>query len=196
MKCVMNGQRNKALSHLKSGNPVIFATDTVNGIGCIYDDTDCIEKIFRMKKRDKDKPLILLFDSMNRVKEYFELNSGETALAERYMPGALTIIAGMKKPANRYIVKGNSTGFRIPDNDKLRELIRAAGKPVAATSINLSGNNVIKSRDEAAELFPGVHIYGELTWESLPSTIVSIEKSEIRILRKGKIPVEEDKWNQ
>ncbi|MDY6788275.1 MAG: Sua5/YciO/YrdC/YwlC family protein, partial [candidate division WOR-3 bacterium] len=80
MKCVMNGQRNKALNYLKSGRPVIFATDTVNGIGCIYDNIECIEKIFRMKKRDEDKPLILLFDSMNRVKEYFELNNEEKGL--------------------------------------------------------------------------------------------------------------------
>lgn len=192
----MNGQRNKALNYLKSGRPVIFATDTVNGIGCIYDNTECIEKIFRMKKRDEDKPLILLFDSMNRVKEYFELNNEEKGLAERYMPGALTIIARIKKPANRYIVKDNRTGFRIPDNDTIRELIRAAGKPIAATSINFSGNNVIKSRDKAAGLFPGAHIYGELTEQSVPSTIVSIEKGEINILRKGKISAEGDKWNQ
>ena len=192
----MNGQRNKALGHLKSGRPVIFATDTVGGIGCIYDNTECIEKIFRMKKRDEDKPLILLFDSIDRVKEYFELNNEEKGLAERYMPGALTIIATMKKPANRYIVKDSRTGFRIPDNDKIRELIRAAGKPVASTSINLSGNEVIKKRERAAELFPGAHIYGELTGESVPSTIVSIEKGDINVLRKGKISIEGDKWNQ
>lgn len=192
----MNGQRNKALTQLESGCPVIFATDTVNGIGCIYDNTECIEKIFRMKKRDEDKPLILLLDSMDRVREYFKLNSEETALAERYMPGALTIIATMKKPANRFIVKDGKTGFRIPDSFKLQELIRAAGKPIASTSINFSGNEVIKKRERAAELFPGAHIYGELTEQSEPSTIVSIEKSEIRVLRKGKISVEEDKWNQ
>lgn len=192
----MSGRINEALSHLKSGSPVIFPTDTVNGIGCMYDNTDCISKIFRIKKRDEDKPLILLFDSINRVKEYFELNSRETSLAEIYMPGALTIIARMKKEANRYIVKDGKTGFRIPDNDEIQELIRAADKPIAATSINFSGNEVIKSRERAGELFPDVHIYGELTEQSVPSTIVSIEKSEIKVLRKGKISVEEDKWNQ
>ncbi len=186
----MNGKKIKsAIKELKKHNPIIFGTDTINGIGCMHDDIKGIKKIFALKKRDKNKPLALLFSNLKMIEEYTFINEREKELIKEYMPGALTLIICSKRKLNGLIMKNNKIAIRIPKRRSLRDLIEYIQKPLAATSLNLSENAIVTSRKEIESHFPNVLVYNNITTKKSPSTIIEIKNNKIDIIRKGKLNI-------
>lgn len=114
----------------------IFPTDTIYGIGTIWNSPNN-SKIFRIKKRKKDKPLLILSD-FKWIDEFADLGGLKEEL-ERYWPGPFTLIINTKICLPWWISDGRSAAFRVPRNRELLELIRAVGAPITATSVNFSG---------------------------------------------------------
>ncbi len=184
----MNGKKIKnTINELKKHNPIIFGTDTINGIGCMYDDIKGIRKIFTLKKRNKEKPLVLLFSDLKMVEKYTFINEREKELIKKYMPGALTLIVCSKKRLNRLLMKNNKIAIRVPGRKSLRDLIEYIEKPLATTSLNLSENFVITNRKEIKYHFPKISIYNNISTKELPSTIIEVKNGKIDIIREGKI---------
>ncbi|OGC04098.1 threonylcarbamoyl-AMP synthase [candidate division WOR-1 bacterium RIFOXYA12_FULL_43_27] len=127
----------EAIKILKNGGVIIFPTETVYGIGCAYDNQKAIDRIYEIKKRPKDKPLQILISNM----EQLELLGAKTPEEARgFWPGPITIIV----PTGRDL----SLGLRMPDHPIALEIIRGLGKPLAATSANLSGEEAPISFDQ------------------------------------------------
>lgn len=175
--------------HLHKGGLIIFGTDTVNGIGCLVSSTEAMEKIFEIKNRDRDKPLILLMSDHEMVKKYLVTDTVADRLINAYMPGKLTMLLYAKHNSSQYTIKEKKTAFRIPGRKSLRELIRSADKPIASTSLNISGKDTIVSRREIMELFPEIPIFNNLTNGSKASTIIDATDGKINYIRKGEITI-------
>ncbi len=176
---------------LKKGNIIIFGTDTVNGLGCIYNNNLSLKNLYKIKNRPKDKPFILLCDSKESVFKIFEYNEIVENLINRFMPGSLTIIAKPKIKISKFLLKNGFASFRIPARKSLLNLLKSINAPIASTSLNISGKNIILKRDEAKKTFNNIHIFNNLTSKSMPSTIVKIINNKIVVLRKGKIKKED-----
>lgn len=186
----MNGKKIKsAIRELKEHNPIIFGTDTINGIGCMHDDIKGIRKIFSLKKRNKRKPLALLFNNLEMIKKYTLLNEKEKEMIREYMPGPLTLIVSSKRKLNGSLMKNKKIAVRIPGRKSIRELIEYIQKPLAATSLNLSDNAIVTSREEIKNHFPNVLVYNNITTKELPSTIVEIKNNKLDIIRRGKLNI-------
>ncbi len=186
----MNGKKIKStIKKLKGHNPIIFGTDTINGIGCMHDDIKGIKKIFELKKRNKEKPLVLLFSDLKMVEKYVFLNDIEKRMIRKYMPGALTLIVCSKRRLNGLLMKNNKIAIRIPGRRSLRDLIKCIQKPLASTSLNLSENQIVTNRKEIKNHFPNISVYNNITTKALPSTIIEIRNGSINIIRKGKLNV-------
>ncbi|PIS31466.1 threonylcarbamoyl-AMP synthase [Candidatus Saganbacteria bacterium CG08_land_8_20_14_0_20_45_16] len=120
-----------AIKTLKSGGVIIFPTETVFGIGACLDKPRAINRIFKIKKRPKNKPLQILVANLKQAQELGKFCKKTLAFAIKNWPGPYTLIV----PAQ----KGKKTiGLRIPDHQTILRLIRKVG-PIAATSTNLSG---------------------------------------------------------
>lgn len=122
----MSEQIKKAAAIIKEGGVVIFPTDTAYALGGSYDDPEVEEKILKIKGRSQRR-FTLAASGREQVEKFFALEECQKKIAEKFWPGPVSIVLDEK-----YAV-------RVPDADVARELARLAGRPLIATSANLSG---------------------------------------------------------
>lgn len=184
---------------LKQGGIVAFPTDTVYGLGAVFDDEKAVRKIFAAKGREEKKPLSILVADSAQVELLSEIKSGKMAqkaerLMKKYWPGALTLIFRKKPGIPDAVTAGGETiGIRMPDMELTRELIRAAGKPLAAPSANTSGKRSSVSAREVLEDLDGkidMVIDGGTCPVGVASTVVDMTGETPVILREGVITAE------
>src|SRR3989344_8757196 len=146
----------EAVENFKSGKIVIFPTDTAIGIGCRIDDEKAVEKLFRIRKRPKDKPLLALVSSLEMAKQYWrEIPEDVNDLIKKYWPGSLTLVLHSNEVKVPKIVTGNTNtlGMRLPKDYKLQKLIEDVGVPILAPSANFHGEKTpFNLRDVNPEL--------------------------------------------
>ena len=162
-----------AVSIIRSGGVVIYPTETCFGLGADATNEKAVERVFELKKRPKSKPISIAFSSVEMAKEFLALQGIAYELAKRFMPGPLTLVV-------------NRVGFRVPDFDKVRDMIRSIGRPITATSANISGEPPAYRFDELPDFAPVVK---ELPKGERPSTVFDVDK--MIILREGPISKEE-----
>ena len=108
--------KEKDLTDLKN-KVIIFPTDTVYGVGCLFDDLESIRRIFLLKGRDFGKPMAILAANTDMLAPLVEMNAEFMALAKRHWPGALTLIARKKSVVSDLVSAGkNTVGVRIPNH--------------------------------------------------------------------------------
>jgi len=181
----------KGASVLSQGGTVVFPTDTVYGIGCNPEDDSAVMKVIKAKGRE-NKPIPLLCSSIERASELVELNTVAVGLAQRYWPGALTIVAPMKRQVSPGVHQGGRTiGVRVPQLPLLIELIEMSGGSLTGTSANTSGTPPSRTAEESRRaLGESVDLImdgGPLTGRE--STVVRVDGNVITILRQGAVGV-------
>lgn len=186
----------KAAEIIKSGGLVAFPTETVYGLGASAFMPDAAKKIYAAKGRPSDNPLIVHLAAPADAEKISYAGDTYFELAERFMPGPLTVIVP-KRNIIPYEVTGgiDTVGIRVPSNSTANKLIKYAGVPVAAPSANLSGKpSTTRASHVVADLYGRVDaiIDGGESSIGLESTIVSIENDKtLRLLRPGGITIEE-----
>ncbi len=177
------------------GGVIVYPTDTVYGLGCDPRNSLAVERISRIKHRER-KPFPVLCDSLESVARLIEFNNTSRALAKKYWPGALTIVAPLKMRLPGTVHQGTGTlGVRIPASTSCVKLISACGGYLVGTSANKSGKPSCRTAQEALK-FLGEEVDlildgGRLT--SRESTVVRVAGEEIEVLRKGEIRASEKK---
>lgn len=178
----------ESISLILNKEPIIIPTDTVYGLVCRYDSKSAVEKIYKLKKRDRKKPLILLGYNWNALKSFINMpRNNIKAIHELPLqwPGPLTIILPSSKNVPKFLNKGFQTiGIRVPNNKFLLALLKhCPGKVLASTSANISGKS---DRNPQKKLIKKVKFFvkakkGEMSLK--PSRVVEIRKDRIKILR-------------
>jgi len=165
---------------LKRGGVAVIPTDTVYGLAVDGANREAVERVYRIKRRPPDKPLVRLVADRSEVIPLLS-SPGEVRLLEKFWPGPLTVI--LRAP------EGESRGYRMPDHGAVRELIRFSGVELAATSANRSGEPVVTSPADAEALFAGevdlIIDGGELSGAA--STVLDLSVSPPRLLREGPV---------
>jgi len=119
-----------------SGKIFIYPTDTIYGLGCNAENKKAVEKIRKIKARDKNKPLSVIAPDIEWIKEHCIADNN---FIKKYLPGKYTIILKKKKQNFlKWVSNTNSLGIRIPAN-KFTKIIQGSGVPSITTSVNLSG---------------------------------------------------------
>ena len=182
----------EAFEKLKTGKPIIFQTDTLPAIACMPEYSSIIYKI---KKRDKNKALILMGSHIQQVIDYVDNDAKDDfqKVAEKFWPGPLTLIIPIRKNKSlNFISSENTLGIRIPDSLTARSLILETG-PLATSSANISGLDTSFVAESVSNDLPDVDLLGPVPWEEcsgLGSTIISWEKDgKWKLIRKGQIPM-------
>ncbi|MFA5179628.1 MAG: L-threonylcarbamoyladenylate synthase [Candidatus Izemoplasmatales bacterium] len=129
---------NELLTYNLEGKVIIFETDTVYGIGCLYNDLPAIKRIYEIKNREYHKPMAILCANFNQVKKLVNNYYVMTDLGKKYWPGALTLIGEKSNLVADLITSGGPTvGVRIPDNELALKILSHFG-PMVVTSLNQS----------------------------------------------------------
>ena len=183
-----------ALKTLRSGLPIIFPTDTLPAIGCL---PKFSKIIYEYKKRDRNKPLILMGSKYKQLIDYVHESAREDfeKIASKYWPGALTMVIPASKQQNELLTsKDHTLGLRIPDSSIAQALIQETG-PLLTSSANISGFTGSITAEGIALDFPSVEILGPIPWEKSSgkaSTIISWKKiGDWRLIREGEVFVKE-----
>lgn len=175
------------------GKIICFPTDTVYGVGCLIEDEEALDKIYKLKHRDPNKPLAILVGDPIDIKPYVkEYPQNVTSWIDKYWPGALTIIFNKKENICDNVVKGKSTiGFRMPNSNIALKILKQFG-PMATTSVNISNQPPLNDLNEIKSEFGNQIDYYISDIEivsKISSTIVDISKEPYQILRQGDIKI-------
>ena len=183
-----------ALKTLKSGLPIIFPTDTLPAIGCLPQFSNII---YALKKRDRDKPLILMGSEHKQLIDYVHESAKEDYenIASKYWPGALTMVIPASEKQTSILTSNDLTiGLRIPNSKMAQSLIRETG-PLLTSSANISGFKGSISVEGIFIDFPSVKILSPIPWEKSSgkaSTIIVWKKiGDWRLIREGEVLVRE-----
>ncbi len=129
----------ETIRYLDRGCVILYPADTIWGIGCDAEDTEAIRKVYDIKGRSYDKPLIILVSSIAQLYEVVESVHPriDTLLTLHERP--LTIIYPKVKPAFQHLAaKDGTIGVRVVKSGFCHKLIEAYGKPLVSTSANIS----------------------------------------------------------
>ena len=178
---------------LKSGAVVAFPTDTVFGIGVIYNDAQAIAKMKKAKGRDASKPFPLMVADLKQLEEVACIGDRERRIAQKYTPGALTLVLKRKDTVSRESVNGFDTiAIRIPDDRFVLKLLKKAG-PMFVTSANISGMPAACNEKEVLQQLDGrieAVVRGK-AGTGVASTIIDCTGEELKCLREGTISYKE-----
>ena len=183
-----------ALKTLKSGFPIIFPTDTLPAIGCLPKFSNII---YEFKKRDRNKPLILMGSEHKHLIDYVYESAIEDYenIASKYWPGALTIVIPASEKQTLNLTSNDLTiGLRIPNSYMAQSLLRETG-PLLTSSANISGFQGSITAEGISLDFPSIGILGPIPWgksSGKASTIIFWKKSGgWRLIREGEVLVRE-----
>lgn len=188
----------KALQVLQEGGVIAYPTETVYGLGCDPRDEEAVKRIFRIKKREAGKPVLLVAGSLAQVRHIVRLEGNALALAQRFWPGALTLVLPVLpgvRLAKRVVLRGE-VAIRFSASPIVRKLTRRYGFPIVSTSANLSGEPACMSVNEIKATFVSRKHAPDIVFDGgrLPgrkaSTIVGFSASgEGEILRQGAVRI-------
>jgi len=175
------------------GGIAIYPTETVYGIGVRYDDTSALQRLFSLKKRLVNKPVLLLLprtDDLRRIST--SVPPEALQLAERFWPGPLTLVVPACPDISELIAGGGSTvGCRVSCSPVAARLALACGLPITSTSANLSGGPSPSSVSGiTADVIAGADLVIDAgpTAGSTPSTVYDLARKPFRVVRPGVIP--------
>jgi len=187
---MINEEIIKATKVLKAGGTILYPTDTIWGIGCDATNNKAVKKIYKLKKRTKDKNLIVLLDKYQRLTSYLkEIHLIAIELINSFDKPLTIIFPNAKKLAKDLIADNGSVAIRITKDEFCQKLIRSFDKPIVSTSANISGEpEPIVFSQISQEIINNVDYVVDIKDRQIKqfrhSTIVKIEKDgEFSIIR-------------
>lgn len=181
----------EALEVLRNGGLILYPTDTIWGIGCDATNSEAVGRIYKLKGRQHDKPLIILIENENNLISYVkEIPDVAYELIE-YAEKPLTIIYdGAKNLAENLIAPDGSIGIRVTNHEFCTKLLQRFRKPIVSTSANQSGERPpLSFHDITSEIIEGVDYVVQADQESInefeASTIMKLGPSgQFQLIRK------------
>lgn len=171
----------------------LYPTDTVFGLGVDATDAEAVRAVRDLKGSGGEKHYSIAVLDMAMMREYAEVTPLAEKLAAKFLPGKLTIILTAKNLPKELSDDG-TIGVRIIDHPVVMNLIRTMGKPITATSANVSGQRTMMSVPEIHEQFGEKYalLKREDEWPmwlppSAPSTVVDARGTEPVLIREGAI---------
>lgn len=189
---LQEGDLSLAIASLKRGEPIVFPTETVYGLGAPLFNEGAVRRIFEMKGRPLDNPLIAHVALLEQARELSD-DLGKTfyRLAESFWPGPLAIVVKRRPEVPALVSAGQPTiAIRIPSHSIARRLIEGAGQPLVAPSANLSGKPSATCLKDVLEDLDGKVAFvidGGFCEVGIESTVISLFHPRPTLLRPGKI---------
>jgi L-threonylcarbamoyladenylate synthase len=184
--------REHAATMIGNGGVISFRTDTFYGLGVDPLNTDAVARLRKLKGQDDSKPILLLIGDIRDLDRLIVSRSETFELAARkFWPGPLTIVGRAANGLPDGLTAGTGTvGVRLPNDEKVRALVRFCGGALTATSANFSGSPPAHSAEEVESYFrKGIDLIidGGRVVATQPSTVLDLSQLEPRMIREGAV---------
>jgi L-threonylcarbamoyladenylate synthase len=175
-----------------AGGVIIYPTDTFYGLGADPDNPTAVRKLFAIKGRQPDRPILLLIKDADEVRKWTaDVSPTAAALMRRHWPGPLTLVFKARERVLPELTAGRGTiGLRVPGHEITRQLLAFLGTALTGTSANVSGGPSPITAAEAGETAgSGVALVldGGETAGGRPSTVVDVSTGRLIVLREGAV---------
>ena len=184
-------EASEAAAIMRNGGIILYPTDTVWGLGCDATNAEAVEKIYKLKRSDNKKSMLVLCQSADVVVRYVNKAPGIAFDVMEMATKPLTLILpGAVGVAENLIPEERTLGIRVPDHEFCQQLLRALGRPVVSTSANISGEDTpVGLQDVSREIVDAVDFVVNPRFEGKPtrksSSIISFgEGNEVKIIRE------------
>jgi L-threonylcarbamoyladenylate synthase len=182
-----------AAALIKDGGVIAFRTDTFYGLGANPFNQTAVRQIKSLKGREDHKPILIVISDDHQLDRLIsEISPAFAALAEKFWPGALTLIGEARAELPPEITAGTKTvGVRLPSDERVRRLIRSCGGALTATSANPSHEapavTALQVQEYFGERLDLILDDGEAQTDR-PSTVVDASQDNPKLIREGVIP--------
>lgn len=178
----------EAVRILEKGGVVICRTDTVYGFLADATNKKAIEKIYKIKKRPKQKPLPIFVKDIKMAKTFAKIDKKQEKILKKHWPGKFTFILKRKPNEIIYGARESTIAIRVPRYEFLNDLLKKINKPLAQTSVNISGEKSLSNIKDIIENFKeenkiSLIINGGNIKKAKSSKIVDLREPEIKVLR-------------
>mgnify|MGYP005840194835 CR=1 FL=1 len=184
----------KAIAALRNGQVIVYPTDTLYGLGADIFNDEAVKKVFKIKKRGKNKPLPVAVANIKELEKIAIIDEISKHLIKTFLPGKLTIVLKKKDNVSDLVTCGlDKVAIRIPNNKIALYLLSKFG-PLTATSANIHGEKPpININEISLQLrFSDIAVYiDDGVLDGKPSTIVDMTLKPFKIIRKGAISEKE-----
>jgi len=184
----------KAIAALKNGQVIVYPTDTLYGLGADIFNDSAVNKVFEIKKREKNLPLSVAVANIKELEKIAFIDDKSRCLIKTFLPGKLTIVLKKKNIVSNLVTGGqDKVAIRIPENKIALDLLTNFG-PITATSANIHDKKPpVNISDINIHLkLSDITVYiddGKL--DGKPSTIIDMTEKPFKIIRKGTISEKE-----
>lgn len=184
----------QAVDVLKRGGVVAYPTDTAYGFAVDATNSKAVKRLYDLKGRDYSKPVSVIFPNIAQARRIVKFNQLAKKIANEYWPGGVTLVLPLRKALGHWkmLSAGSGTlGIRYPDSNITDRLVQGLGKPITATSANISGKptcysvSQIKRQYSRSKLKPDLYIDGGELKEGSISTMLHVEGRHVTLLREG-----------
>lgn len=178
---------------LQNGGVVVFPTDTVYGLLCDATNDDAVAKLCRVKERPAGKAISIFVSDLDMARQYVDIPTHVEQTLRVMLPGPYTVVLPSTHRASKLLESERGTlGIRIPDDNRIHQLVKAFGKPLTATSANLASQPPhysiesfekqigVRRRKQIDLVVDG----GKLPYRK-PSTVIDFTQGDIQVLRRG-----------
>ena len=175
------------------GGVIAFRTDTFYGLGADPSNQDAVRRIKELKGREDNKPILIVISDYDQLDRFIvSITPAFDSIAKHFWPGALTLI-GEARPAVPPAITAdtNTVGVRLPNDDRVRLLVRACGGALTATSANPSHAAPATTAFQVQEYFGDrldAILDDGVAQTDRPSTVVDVSQNEPKLVREGVIP--------
>ncbi len=188
----------KAVTILKDGGLLIFPCETCYGLGCDATNPKALAKLLEYKKFRGSKPISIAVANREMAEQYVEINEMAENIYDNYLPGPITVISMSKGELVPPVVSvQGAVGVRVPDYPFLTEVIKTFGKPITATSANMSYKSAPYNIDQLIKDLPlksqklvDLILDAGTLPQNPPSTVLDTTMNQLSVLRQGKLEFE------
>lgn len=175
------------INTLQSGGTILYPTDTIWGIGCDATNIEAINRIFEIKKREKNKSMIILVENEKRLQDLVEVPELAWEIMDLSEKPVTIIYDNPKGLPKEILAEDGSIGIRLVKDNYLKKLIGKLNKPLVSTSANLSGDkSPMKFSDINQEIINSVDAVAEENHDKISEYSGS---SVIRMWNDGRVKV-------
>jgi tRNA threonylcarbamoyl adenosine modification protein (Sua5/YciO/YrdC/YwlC family) len=179
----------QVVATLNDGGVIAYPTDTVYGFGCSLYNKKGIERIYLIKRSEKNRPFSFICADLKDISLYTKVSNYAYKTMKRFLPGPYTfILEGTKLVPKIMLTKRSTAGIRVPDNQICLSLVKELGHPIITTSAQLPGGEVFYDPGEierkVGHALDAVIDGGMLVSE--PSSVIDLTEDQPKVLRAGK----------
>jgi len=189
---------NIAIDFLQKGKVICFATDTVYGVAVDATNPKAVDRLYQLKNREKNKPIAIFLKDLEIAKKIFIFNDLAKKIAQKYMPGRITVILKTTNFGKKILAKNLNNndddyiGFRIVDSYFIEKLFEKYNGILAVSSANKAFEDPCSSASAVKKNLKNLDllISGKKT-SKISSTIVKIDNDKLILIRQGKLIIQD-----